>query len=363
MVIYVAAVSFAVLVMFMQLGFLNGLYDSQTCLVRSLRADLLMLSRARHSLATHESFSRNRLVQAAGCVGVEGVYPLYLENSTGTYVRDPRSGDENALLVIGFRPEDPVFAIEDIERQLPALSNLGTALFDTRSRSLFGPLRRGTVTELNSQKVRVVGTFAMGANYLHDGTLVMRDESLFRLFPSQRAERVALGLIQLEHGADVDGVMRELRRRLPGDVDVMTRDQVIEREKEFWRKATPAGYVFGLGVVVGFVIGVIICYQILYTNIVDHLRQLATLKAMGYRDRDVVGIVIRQSLLLSLLGFGPGVVMSACVYAILTSLTAIGMYLIVGRVAFILSLTVAMCVASAGLAVRKALAADPAELF
>lgn len=357
-----AAVAFAVLIVFTQLGFLNGLYDSQTTLPRAVLADLFLASRARHLLVTHELFPRDRLEQARAVPGVAGVSALYDEDGL-SFLRHPVTGVENAIRVLAFDLDEPVPLRDDARRLVPRLRQPLTVLFDRRSRRFFGPVREGTSLELAGRRVRVVGTFDQGTDFYYDGTVLTSTDTFFTLFAHRHPGRVMLGLVRLAAGADRTAVQRRLREALPPDVDVFTREEIVAREEAGWRKATPAGYVFGLGVVVGFVIGVIICYQILFTDINDHLPQLATLKAIGFHDRDLVGVVVRQSLLLGLLGFVPALLLASTLYSALTSLTGIVMRLTVARAALVLALTVLMALVSALLAVRRALAADPAELY
>lgn len=362
MAVSTAAVAFAILIVFMQLGFLNGLYDSQTSLPRALDADLFLLSRARHLLVSHELFPRARLEQARACPGVADVAALWDEDGL-SYVRHPLTGAENGIRVVAFEPRERVFAAGEIRDLVPRLEEPLTALFDRRSRRFFGPIREGTVVEVAGRKVKVVGTFDHGTDFYYDGTLLTSADTFFTLFGHLSPRQATLGLVRVASGARVADVKRRLRETLPPDVDVFDRREVVAREEAAWRKATPAGYVFGLGVVVGFVIGVIICYQILFTDITDHLPQLATLKALGYAERDLVGVVVRQALLLGLFGFVPAVLLTSTLYSTLTALTGIVMHLTLGRALFVLALTAAMALVSSALAVRKALSADPAELF
>lgn len=362
MVVSVAAVAFAVLIMFMELGFLNGLYDSQTGLTRHLRAELFMVGGTQHTLVVHEDFPRARLLQAAAFPGVKEVQPLYIEDGI-SYLRNPKSGSKNGIRLIGFDLDAPIFNFPEVEKQIPLLRRPYTVLFDVKSRPFFGQFRPGMETELAQRKVTVAGTFSLGSDYYYDGNLVASRDTFFTLLPNRTPERIMLGLIKLEDGASPAKVLAELRSAIHGDVEIMSKEQLIAREKEAWRKATPAGYVFAMGVVVGFIIGVIICYQILYTDIVDHLPQLATMKALGYHNGALVKLVIKQALLLGVLGFIPAVLMTFSLYAVLTSITGIVTVLTLPRVLLVLSLTLGMCFVSGVLAVRRALDVDPAELF
>jgi len=356
------AVAFAVVIMFMELGFLNGLYDSQTGALRILRADLVMVSSALHILNTHETFPRSRLLQAAGFRGVRGAYPVYIEDGLSE-LRNPQTVIKNGIRVFGFDPDDPVFRTRGINRLRERLRAPLTILFDEKSRSFFGRFEAGTKTELADRVVTVAGEFILGPDYYYDGNVLTSSETFFTLFPNQRKDRVALGVIQLEPGTSAEAVLQEIRSAIGPDVEVLTKAEIVAREKGKWQKATPAGYVFTMGVVVGFVIGVFICYQILYTDISDHLPQLATLKALGYQNSDLVRLVLKQAVFLGLLGFLPAVVMTFGLYSVLTVITGIVTQLTLARAGLVFALTLGMCLVSGLLAVRKALAVDPAELF
>lgn len=362
MLISSAAVAFAVLIMFMELGFLNGLYDSQTGLLQSFRADIVMVNQMEHMFVMHEMFARSRLEQVAGFSGVKGVYPIYIEDGI-SQLRNPRTGINNSIRVIAFNLGDPVFELRGINRLLDRLRTPMTILFDAESRSFFGPLREGTQTELAERTVTVAGTFNLGSDYFYDGNAITSADTFFTLFPNRQPSEVFIGLIQLEKGASADVVLREIGRAMGPDVEVLKKADIIQREKGKWQKATPTGYVFTMGVAVGFVIGVFICYQILFTDISDHLPQLATMKALGYQDRDLVRLVLKQAMLLGVLGFVPAVAATFGIYEMLTAITGIVTKLTLTRIAFVFALTLGMCFVSGLLAVRKVLAVDPAELF
>jgi len=362
MLISSAAVAFAVLIMFMELGFLNGLYDSQTGLLRALDADFVMVSRGLHVLNTHETFPRSRLQQVAGVDGVAGVSPIYLEDRL-SILRNPADGSSNGIRVIGFDLNALIFEDRRIVDACERLRLPMTVLFDRQSRSFFGSLPAGTETELADRRIKVAGVFDLGPDYYYDGNVLAGADTFFTLFPNQSRDQVAIGLIRLRPGAPGSAVLRAVRAVVGPEVEVLTKAEITAREKATWQKATPAGYIFTMGVAVGFVIGVFICYQILYTDIADHLPQLATLRAMGYQDAALVRLVLTQSALLAMLGFIPAVGVAFGLYALLTALTGIVTKLTLARVALIAFLTLGMCLVSGALALRKALTADPAELF
>jgi putative ABC transport system permease protein len=158
-------------------------------------------------------------------------------------------------------------------------------------------------------------------------------------------------------------VRARLREALPGDVRILTKRELEQRERTYWAKNTAIGFVFGLGMAVGFLVGMVICYQILYTNVLNDLPQFATLKAIGYTNAYLVGVVLTEAAVLSLIAFLPALVVNHFVYQAIASWTGLLMRLTVSRAALVLVLTVGMCMAAGGIAVRKVLATDPAEVF
>jgi putative ABC transport system permease protein len=176
---------------------------------------------------------------------------------------------------------------------------------------------------------------------------------------------VDLGVVRLQPGTDRARVQREMQAMFAadGDVDVLTRDGIIAREKWFWWTNTPIGFAFGAGVLLGFVVGMVICYQILATDVADHAAEYATLKAIGYPNRYLSLVVLQEALILAGLGFAVGLPATLVLYYLLTDWSGLPMRLTLARGGLVLALTFVMCAGSALLAVRKVKKVDPADVF
>jgi putative ABC transport system permease protein len=374
--------------MFMQYGFRNALLDSSGLLIERFNADLVLVSGRSDTVATDESFSRRQLVRAAGVPGVRSVVPLYIEQNLSV-LRDTSPELEHRrpsrhIRVIGLEPDGEPLLIPELDPApgrpgsfAAALNEPGTALFDRHSMpdrtrpasSLFGPLEHGLETELAGRRLRLIGGFELGIDFNSEGTLIVSRETfahLLRLpyYPGDPFDQIQIGLIRTEPGAPVAEVQRRLREALTeGDVLVFTKQELLEREKDYWRDETPIGFVFDLGVAIGFLVGIVICYQILSSDVADHLPEYATLRAIGYPGRYLNLVVLQQGLMLALGGFLPGLALSVVMYWYLHEATGLPLRLTVWRCAYIFLLTVAMCSVSAWLALRKAREADPAEVF
>jgi putative ABC transport system permease protein len=113
----------------------------------------------------------------------------------------------------------------------------------------------------------------------------------------------------------------------------------------------------------GLVVGMIIVYQILFADISDHLKEYATLKAMGYTNRYLSGVVLMEASILALVGFVPGVAICDRLYDVARQATMLPMAIEPLRASQVLGLTLVMSWGSALIAMRKLRAADPADVF
>ena len=222
----------------------------------------------------------------------------------------------------------------------------------------------GNVTVMSQAEFkRVQGLFEMGTSFGIDGSLLTSDLNFLRMVPKRPEGEIDLGLISLREGADPRAVRDALTRELEGDVLILTREDFTERELAYWSSTTPIGFVFGFGAIMGLVVGAIIVYQILFADISQHLREYATLKAMGYSGAFLQRVVLEEALYLSLLGFVPGILATTGLYRITSQATQLPLELNLVRASFVLGLTMAMCTVAGLIALRQVRSADPAEVF
>lgn len=365
----VLGTAFAVFLLFVELGFWDALLKAPVQLIHQFNGPLLVVSQANYSLAIKEPFPRRCLDQARAVPGVQDVFPLYLEHADALWRDTSKKSASQPIRVIAFNPHQPVLDNPDVNRLGAALKVPFNILLDRKSKEQsYGPIRSGIDRELSDRTVRVVGLFTLGADFANDGNVIMSAETYGRMFsngkPPQRVlDSVDVGVVQIAKGTDVRAVYQSLCQVLPQDVRVFTKDEYIKREKEYWSKTTPMGFIFFLGLCVGFIVGAVICYQIISTDVAEHLPQYGTLKAMGYGDAFLCGVVLREALWLAVLGFVPGLGLSKLSYWWLSRETGLFMELTIPSILLVLFLTVVMCVVSGLIALNKVRTADPAEVF
>jgi putative ABC transport system permease protein len=363
-----AGVSFAVVLIFMQLGFFGAIETTATAIYESLDFDVVIRSREYLHLCDGASMPHARLDQAAATPGVEKIRPFHIAL---TVWRHPTSGSSRGILAMGTDPDDPAFRIEEIRRQISALSNPAAVLIDRTSRSEFGPRNGrhfsdadiGLETEIGSRAIRVAGTFAIGSGLAADGAVLFGERGFQRVFPQRPSDEVTLGLVKLAPGADPNEVAARLRSLLPEDVEVFTRREALDLERRRWLDDTSIGLIFQVGAVVAMLVGMAIVYQVLSSDIAVYIAEYATLKAMGYANRFLMGVVLRQALWMALLGFVPGWLLSEALYRLTSQVANLPIEMTAYRVVAVFLLAVSMCTAAAVLALRHVYRADPADLF
>jgi len=361
-----AGVGFAVVLMFMQFGFQDALFRSSVNVHQKLVADIVLIHPNYNFLGFPTSISRRRLYQALGIDGVASVTPLY--TGLGRW-RNPISGAARTIFVMGIDPAAEVFDIPEVNAQRETIRYPDVVLYDALSRPEFGPVAeivkagKDFTTEVTGHAVTVKGLYPLGASFGIDASCVTSDMNFLRMFPQHEPGIISAGLVRLRPGADVTAVRNAIAAALPNDVDVLTKQEYVTREIRYWASATPIGYVFSFGVAMGLVVGSIIVYQILFTDIGDHLAEYATLKAMGYRNRFLVAVVLMEGMILAIGGYFPGIGLCYWLYGVTESATKLPMRLSAERGALVFGLTAAMCVVSGLIAMRKLRAADPAEIF
>jgi putative ABC transport system permease protein len=365
----VVGVTFAAVLMFMQLGFLEAVKASATVIYDVLDFDICLRSRDYDRFSDARSFDRGRLNEAQEVHGVETSVPFWVGVLSW---RNPQTGEPRAILTLGVPNDQKTFREPALQELVDrALDHPQAMLIDTLTRREFGPASGRTFSardvgqrvEINDKELQIAGLYRCGSGLSAGGAVIMNYQDFLRcqaLFPSNE---VSLGLVRCERSADVNAIAQQLRANLPNDVEVLTRREVIDGEIRHWVWQTNYGLIFQSGVLVAVIVGTAIVYQVLASEVTSRMPEYATLKAMGYGNTYLVRVMIEQSLLLAIVAFLVGWGISAVLYEITAVGAQIPIRMTLPNLVLVLSLTAGLCVASAIAAIRKAYRADPAELF
>ncbi|MEH2316600.1 ABC transporter permease DevC [Nostoc sp.] len=361
-----AGIAFADILMFMQLGFRDALYYSNVRFHNSLQGDIVLINSQSSAVLAMRSFSQRRLYKALDLPAVQSVHPIYLDF---TIWKNPVTGRPRSILIFGMNPETNLVNLPGVQENLDKLKLPDVVLFDRSSRVEYGPIAANyeqgkTVTaEVRRRRIKVEGLFTLGASFGADGNLITSDINFLRIFNNRQPGLIDIGLIRLKPGADANVVAQELRKYLPNEVNVLTKQEFIDFERNYWANSTAIGFIFTLGTVMGFIVGTVIVYQILYTEVADHLAEYATLKAIGYTQNYLLTVILQEALLLAVLGYFPGITFAFFMYDSARKATLLPVFMSFDRAVMVLFLTMMMCIISGAIAVRKLRSADPADIF
>lgn len=364
----VAGVGFAVLLIFVQIGFLIAVRNTATLVYDALDFDLALASSEYLDILRPGSLPRARLAIARGWPGVQSVRPLSIGIHAWRNPEDPRRGRRN-LLVLGIDPEESPFRHDDLSPDCVAvLGQPNAVLFDRKSRPEFGThiVAGETETDLALIKVRVMGRYSLGSGFGADGMVVTSERTFARVFGPSASGHVNLGLIRLTDDvtpAEAASLAAQVRPRLPADTRLFTRTELENLERWTWVWQRSLGKIFFMGVALAFIVGVVFVYQVIASDIGNRLGEFATLKAMGYSDGYLSRVVVQQAVLLALLGFAPGWLIAGGLYTLMRRKVNLPVEMSWELAAGVLAAAVAMCCVSALMALRKVRAADPADLF
>ena len=353
-------IGFAVLLMLMQLGFEQAFFESAFAVIRGLDGDILLQSAHKYQFATRDPFPRTNLDKARDVPGVASARPLYAD-WFNFFWKNPVDGKIFLVRAFGFDPDAPVFTFPDVNSDRDKLKEPNTVLVDRRARRFLGMDSGAAEAELNGTKVKIVGGFALGPDFQSDGTVIMSDRTFASLLRGPPG--VDVGVVKVKSGEDPAAVQQSFRKALPETVAVFTKQQLIGFERKFQADVSSAGPIFAMGTIVGFVVGMLISYQVTYTDLSDQLPQYATLKAMGYRTGYLLRVVFEQAAFNALAGWVPALLFSLLLYYAIGRLALLPLHMSMRLMLVSLGLTLGMCLISAAIAVRRVITADPAEVF
>ena len=362
-----AGITFAAVLMLVQLGFRSAMFDSGIRWHSAWDYDIALLSPKSEYLLEIHDIPRIRVLEARGVEGVRAVTPVYTKMGKWRNPENPKQ--VWPIFVAAFDPADEGFGKIITPEQQERLRLDDYYLFDHLSRPEYGPIPAmleagdSIALEMNGRRIRIGGVFGVGNSFGINGALITSDLNYLRIFPDRNPAQVSLGLVHLQSGAVAEDVRDAIAAALPPDVVVVTKEQFKAMEVAYWDSSTPIGYVLNLGVLMGLVVGAIIVYQILFSDVQDHLKEYATLKAMGYTNRYLSGIVLQEAGILAVAGFVPAIVLSLLVFKVSADATNLPLALTLDKAGMVFGLTLVMCTIAGLLAMRKVRSADPADVF
>ncbi|MBV9674305.1 MAG: FtsX-like permease family protein [Verrucomicrobia bacterium] len=349
-----------------QTGAYNALFASVATQYLALNADLVMHSANYKYVVVHAPFSRDRIAAVLADPDVESAEGV--RAAVGLW-RSPETGEIDQMLVFGVEPSGTAFNLSGLQVNRLWLGLPTTVLYDQFSLPQFGDIEgrlshgEACPVEINGLHCEVRGTLQLGISFTANGQAFMSKIGFDRVFAGLPPYAESLGLIRLRPDARPEKVRDRLQARLGPDMLVLTKKQLVEAEQRYWNGRTPVGFIIPVTLLVVVLVGAVIFYQILYTDVQSHLPEYATLKAIGFKDWNLQFLVVQQSMWLSLLGFPPGLLLAFLLFRVARATTHLPFALSVEQGFLAFFLTFGMCLAAGFLAMLKLRHAQPADVF
>ena len=381
----VGGVSFALLLIFMQLGFRGAVANTATLVYSRLAGDIVIRSPDYVHLYEPRTFDRYWLRLAESHPEIERVSPFWVSLTrwqnppkSEACTNAPPDGSFRTVGMMGMEIDRPVIDLPELEGLLDAIKDPNSMLVDRTTRAEYGPQNckqfsdqdLGLRTELGNISTQITGHFRLGTGLATNGAVLVNDIAFARRSPVDTRTKASLGLIRVKQGVNSEKLaesllawMSEIDPNASASVKILSMRKQIDWERNRWLTETPIGMIFTMGVILSFIIGAAIVYMVLATDVTSRISEFATLKAMGYSNFYVALIVMRQAWILAAGGYLIAASLSYGLYALTVNLSGIPTFMTVERMVGVGLLAVLMCSMSGLLAIRKLWKADPASLF
>jgi putative ABC transport system permease protein len=365
-----AGICFSTVLVFFQLGLLNAIYQSQARPYSLLNGEIVLVSDRFTRLSQSPDIPLSDIMRAHGVEGVARVSPLSLQ--LGTVLILPQ-GFTTSAQIYSIDPANSALAIDKARLNISSLTLYERASIDTLSRPSyvnnvkFKLTSNSTYrTNLGTKRLIVNSLSSIGSTFAADLSLVMSQDNLIHYFPARSYSQINLGIVKLKPGYSVQKVLATLNSRLYPkgyNIKAMSIAEISDEEMKYWRVNTSLTFIFGIGVIVGFVVSGIILYQILYSDVISHLSEYATLLALGYPNIYVIKVVFVQAFLLTAFSFPFSVAISLGLYTLMASATNLVIYMTFARSISVLFLSLFTSGFSCWLATNQLRKVDPSSLY
>ncbi|KAB2884708.1 MAG: FtsX-like permease family protein [Albidovulum sp.] len=360
-----AGVAFANVLVFVQLGIMNSMGAATLRPYQFFQADVMISAGDANSLTDGGNVARQWLLQAMADPDVADGMGFFIAN-----VPWDRGDKDISLTTFGVDPAKPGFLAPEIAGDLSLLQVQDAAILDRLARGL-GKEEAAAIRpqsplsfETEGRTVTAYATFAGGGGFGGDGYMLVSDQTFLSLFPARASAAPDHILLTLRPGAQVEAAIARLKT-LISDTSLRIRsyEQAAEDDLRYQQTRRPTGIIFGFGVLIGVLVGLVIVYQVLSTDVADHLREYATFKAMGYGPRFFLGVVFEEALVLGVMGFVPGLIVGTAILTVMGRITTLPLAMTPSMAVTVFLGTVVFSALSGAIATRRLAAADPADLF
>lgn len=356
--ITVSGVAFAVTLVFVQVGLFEGLLSNASITIERIDADLWIAAHNTPNVDFSNTFPETYVQRVRSIPGVARADNLIVWFGR---VALPNGATENAVL----------YALEDFSRwNLPWKLEQGNprdlrrgkyVILDDSATKRFGTFAVGDYREFNGQRLKITGRTNEARSFTTNPIAFLDYRVAQSLDRQSLHNRTTYILVKLEPGADLTAVRAQIRDRLPYN-DVWTRDEWAVRSRSYWTDSTGIGLNMLMTVFLGCLVGVVVVAQTLYTSTMEHIKEFATVKAIGGDNGVIYGVIAKQAVISAVIGFALGAAMA---YGLRPLMAGIDLKLNLTPLfsLYVFGGTVALCLGASAISFRRVASLDPALVF
>ena len=357
LLVTLTGIVFAVVLVTLQCGLFLGFMTTISGVIDNSRADVWVGSRGVKTFDIAMPMPEARYHEVLSVPGVADASRMVVDFA---FWKKPGGGQES-IEVVAFDTHKGMGGPWNMVRgNLESLGADDAVIMDQLYLEKLGVSSLGEETEIVSHRARVVG-FTLGIRSFTTSPYVFtayrNGHHYSRFAPAQ----ITYVLVKAADDVTPEELCRRITDRLP-NVDAFTTGEFSHKTRMYWMMSTGAGAALLLAAVLGFVVGMVVVAQTLYSTTMDHLGEFATLKAMGAPDGYITRILVTQACLSAGMGYGIGLII--CLLVVEARRFADAAIVLSPSLALgIFALTLFMCVAASFISIRKVMRIDPAVVF
>jgi putative ABC transport system permease protein len=354
----VVGIVFSIVLVTVQLGVFLSFERMITTIIDHAQADFWIVPIETKSFEGSALLSGRARFEALSVTGVTEVVPIVAGYASW---HKPDDGASTPVLLVGAPTTSAALRPWNVVEGGPEdLSMRDAVAIDRSYFKQLGIAQLGGAAEINNQRARVTAV-TKGIRSFTTMPDIFTSLERARAYLGVPASKANYYIVRISQDADAAAVRRRLAVSL-SDAEVLTPEEFRHRSRAFWLFDTGAGAALLGSAILGIIVGTIIVAQTLYSSTKDHLKEFATLRAIGSSCRYILMVILVQALLSAVVGFTIAASIGLALVAATTD-AALPIVMTPMLTAGLFVLTLIMCAIAAISAIRVVTRIDPAVVF
>ena len=305
-IMLVSGLTFAALLMTQQAGVFFGILDWTNGNLKNMRAPIWVVDPKVEQANEIKPMRDTDVGRVRTVNSVEWAVPMYwgilqarLED--GRFKPIQLVGLDNTTMI-----GRPVKMLEgDLENlRLPNTVIIDSLAVDRLSRGRQKPLGVGDIFEINDREARIVGICKTEMSFFGYPYIFATYDQAMQFAPRQR-KMLSFILAAPKAGKTAEQVVEDIKRET--GLGAYTEKQFARATVLWFFRNTGIPVSFATTIFLGFIVGIAIAGQTFYSFILENLRHIGALKAMGAGDWLITRMVLLQAFTVGLIGYGVGI--------------------------------------------------------